>query len=137
MHCLLVSHKEDWIKRRDERSRLTTSPRLPPRAYPIPSLCLFSTFRQSLASTYLVCTTLSWAMDVDKNSTSYRVQERGSVQGLEGGGAPPEKGWGFRRGREAFQSGEEWGGGRTRGQEGCEAGKECLWGPSPPGPAGS
>lgn len=104
MNCFLISHKEDWIRRRDERSRLTTSPRLHSRAYPIPSLFLFSTFRQSLASTYLVCTTLSWAMDVDKNSTSYRVQERGSVRGLEG-----EEGTTGEAGREASQCVEEWG----------------------------
>lgn len=51
-------------------------------------------------------------MDVDKNSTSYRAQER--VSGAGGRGAPPEKGRGFRRGVGR-------GRGRSRGQEGCEA----------------
>lgn len=62
--------------------------------------------------------------------------------GACGRGAPPGTGgcWdpmGFRRGRKASQSGKEWGRGSTPGKEGCEAGKGCLWGPSPPGPAGS
>ena len=43
-----------FIRRREERSRLTASPRFPSHAYPVPSLFFFSTFRQSLASTYLV-----------------------------------------------------------------------------------
>lgn len=38
----------------------------------LPSLLLVSTLRQSLASTYLVCTTLSWAMEDERNSTSWR-----------------------------------------------------------------
>lgn len=122
MERFLVSGKEDWFRRRDQKP-LAASPWLPPRAPPVPSLLLFSTFRQSLASTYLVCTTLSWAMDVDKNSTSYREQERESAWRWTGRGAPPEKGRGFRRGREASQTGE-WGGGEgVRVGRGCEAGR--------------
>lgn len=58
--------------------------------------------------------------------------------GLRGEGSLPEKGRGFRTGREASRSGDECGGReRTHEQEGCEVGKECLWSPSSPGPAGS
>lgn len=38
--------------------------------YSFPLVFLLTMFGHSLASTYLVCTTLGWVMDVDKNFTS-------------------------------------------------------------------